>query len=142
MALLVLAHMLYPYPQRKPNSNENLAIAIELLNAYDIMDMVENITCFQTYSTVWLGFFYMSLIISALHVAFPISLTEEDEKDPLKGRVLSSIITLIFTDIMFAILRLRVMVYGKDTQVGFNFFSKNVMAAICRLPLIVKAFCS
>ena len=134
--------MLYPYLQRKPNSNENLAIAIELLNAYDIMDMVENITCFQTYSTVWLGFFYMSLIISALHVAFPISLTEEDEKDPLKGRVLSSIITLIFTDIMFAILRLRVMIYGKDTQVGFNFFSKNVMAAICRLSLIVKACCS
>ena len=75
-------------------------------------------------------------------MAFPISLTEEDEKDSLKGRVLSSIITLIFTDIMFVILRLRVMVYGKDTQVGFNFFSKNVMAAICRLPLIVKAFCS
>ena len=142
MALLVLAHMLYPYPQRKPNSNENLAIAIELLNAYDIMDMVENITCFQTYSTVWLGFFYMSLIISALHVAFPISLTEDDERDPIKGRILSSIITLIFTDFMFAILRLCVMVYGKDTQLGFKFFSKNVMAAICRFSLIVKAICS
>ena len=130
--------MLYPYPQRKSNPDENLAIAIELLNAYDIMDMVEYITCFQTYSTVLLGLFYMSLIISALHVAFPISLSEEDKEDPKKGRILSSTITLIFTDIMFAILRLYVMIYGKDTQLGFNFFSKNVMAAICRSSLIVK----
>ena len=130
--------MLYPYPQRTSKPNENLAIAIELLNAYDIMDMVENITCFQTYSAFLLGLFYMSLMISALHVAFPISLSEEDDRDPKKGRILSSIITLIFTDIMFAILRLCVMIYGKDAQLGFNFFSKNVMAAICRFFLIGK----
>lgn len=130
--------MLYPYPQRDSNPNENLAIAIELLNAYDIMDMVENITCFQKYSTFLLALFYMSLIISTLHVAFPIGLSEEDERDPKKGRILSSIITLIFTDIMFAILRLYVMVHEKDTQLGFNFFSKNVMAAICRFSLIAK----
>ena len=75
-------------------------------------------------------------------MVFPISLSEEDERDPQKGRILSSVITLIFTDIMFAILLFRVMIYGKDTQLGFNFFSKNVMAAICRFFLILKTICS
>lgn len=55
IALLVLALILYPYPQRiydendqeNPikHSNEHFAIAIEFLNAYDIMDVVENVMC-------------------------------------------------------------------------------------------------
>ena len=136
---MVLAHLVYPYPQRKNKPDERFAIAIEALNAYDIMDFVEIITCIQTYSTGWLVLFFIALAVSTLRLAFPISLTEDDEDDPQFGRILSSAITLVFTDILFAIMRGHVMVQEDSVQLGFNFFSKNVMSAFCRLFLIVRA---
>ena len=136
---MVLAHMVYPYPQRSNKPDKHFAIAIEALNAYDIMDFVEIITCIQTYSTGWLVLFFIVVAVSTLRMAFPISLTEEDEDNPQFGRILSSAITLVFTDILFAIMRGHVMVQEDTLQIGFNFFSKNVMSAFCRLFLIVRA---
>lgn len=137
--LIVLAHLAYPYPQRRNKPDERFAIAIEALNAYDIMDFVENITCIQTYSTGWSVLLFIALAMSTLRLAFPISLIEEDEDDPLCGRILSSTITLVFTDVLFAIMRGHVMVQENSLQLGFNFFSKNVMSAFCRLFLIGRA---
>lgn len=142
IALLILAHVLYPYPIRRGNKNhDHFAIAIELLNAYDIMDVVDNISCIQTYSTVWFAIFFIALAVSAFHLAFPIGLTEKDRCDPQWGRIISSIITLMFTDMAFAVIRGKVMLHEKNVQLGFNFFSKNVMAALWRICLITKAFC-
>ena len=137
--LIVLAHLVYPYPQRRNKPDQRFAIAIEALNAYDIMDFVENITCIQTYSTGWSVLLFIALAVSTLRLAFPISLIEEDEDDPLCGRILSSTITLVFTDVLFAIMRGHVMIQENSLQLGFNFFSKNVMSAFCRVFLIVRA---
>ena len=103
------------------------------------MDVVDNISCIQTYSTFWLAFFFIALAVSAFHLAFPIGLTEEDQDDPQCGRIVSSIVALIFTDISFAVIRGKVMFHEKNVQLGFNFFSKNIMAALWRICLIIKA---
>lgn len=47
----------------------------------------------------------------------------------------------MFTDVAFAVIRGKVMLHEKNVQLGFNFFSKNVMAALWRICLITKAFC-
>ena len=145
---MVVALILYPYPQRVfdeqdpdesiQRSNERFTIAIEFLNAYDIMDLVENVMYIQTYSTGWVVVFYLALVVSTFHLAFPISLTEEDSNDPQWGRIASSVVTLIFTDIFFAFIRGKVMLSEKSLQLGFNFFSKNILAGICRTFLIIK----
>ena len=44
---MVLAHMVYPYPQRSNKPDEHFAIAIETLNAYDIMDFVKSSHVFK-----------------------------------------------------------------------------------------------
>ena len=102
------------------------------------MDLVENVMCIQTYSTGWVVVFYLALVVSTFHLAFPISLTEEDSNDPQWGRIASSVVTLIFTDIFFAFIRGKVMLSEKSLQLGFNFFSKNILAGICRTFLIIK----
>ena len=145
---MVVALILYPYPQRVfdeqdpdesiQRSNERFTIAIEFLNAYDIMDLVENVMCIQTYSTGWVVVFYLALVVSTFHLAFPISFTEEDSNDPQWGRIASSVVTLVFTDIFFAFIRGKVMLSEKSLQLGFNFFSKNILAGICRTFLIIK----
>lgn len=151
IALLVLALILYPYPQRIfdendqedpiKRSNERFAIAIEFLNAYDIMDVVENVMCIQTYSVVWMVVFYFALAFSALHLAFPISLSDEDANDHQSAGIVSSLVTLTSTDIAFAAIRGKVMFTENSFQLGFNFFSKNIFAGICRTCLIMKVIC-
>ena len=86
--MLVISHIVYPYPQRRMKTSEKIAVTLQFLEVFDIMDIVENITCFQTYSREWLALFYFSLAVSSIHLAFPISVTEEDEKDPIWGRIL------------------------------------------------------
>lgn len=130
---------MYPYPKRRNKNYERFAIAVEFLNAYDIMDVIDNISCIQTYSVGWFVFFFVALAVSALHLAFPISLIKEDENDSECRRILSSLVTLVFTDISFAIIRGFVMFHEDSLQLGFNFFSKNVTVASWRLYLIMKS---
>ena len=137
---MILVQFLYPYPKRRnQNRFDNIAIAIDTLNAFDIMALVDNISCIQPYSTRGLLFFFITLAVSAFHLAFPIGLINEDEVDPRTGRTSIFLVTPIFTDIFFVIIRGHMMVYEDSLQLGLNFFSKNVVAGIWRLCLIGKA---
>ena len=136
---MVFTYILYPYPNRKYERGEIFAIAIEFLNAFDIMDLVENIGCIQSYTDGWIWPFYIALGFSAILLAFPVGLTEKDEHDPQGIRIISSVMTLIFTDVLFCIIRCYVMVKEKSVQLGFNFFLKNLLAAVCRIILICKS---
>ena len=138
IALLVLVHIVYPYPKRSYRTHERLGFSMEFLNAYDIMDIVENISCVQA-DDGWIVFYYFALGISVIHLAFPIGLTGEEEEDPEWRKILSSAVTLIFTDISFAIIRAHVMAREKSFQIGFNFLAKNIMATIYRICLIFNA---
>ena len=136
---MVLTYILYPYPDRKYERGEKAAIAIEFLNAFDIMDLVENIGCIQSYTVGWVRLFYIALAVSTILLAFPVGLTEDDEHDPQGYRIISSAMTLIFTDVLFCIIRGHVMIKEESVQSGFNFFLKNLLAAICRFILICKS---
>ena len=141
IALLVLFQIIYPYPKRPYRTHERLGISMEFLNAYDIMDVVENISCVQM-DDGWIAFYFIGLGISVIHLAFPVGLTGEEEEDPQWGKILSSAVTLIFTDISFAIIRAHVMAQEKTFQIGFNFLSKNMMATVYRICLIFNAIAS
>ena len=131
---------MYPYPKRRnQNQFNNIAIAVDILNAFDIMALVDNVSRIQPYSFEGLLLFFVTLAVSAFHLAFPIGLKEEDEVDPRPGRISIFLVTPILTDIFFVITRGQVMVYEDSLQLGFNFFSKNLVAGIWRLCLIGKA---
>lgn len=98
--------------------------------------MVADIMCFQTYSSGWKFYFFLAIGVSALMLAFPIALTEDDEQDAYWGRCLSSSLTLVFTDVSFAILRGYVLFYEKQLQAGFTFFLKNIIVSIIRIILV------
>ena len=123
---MILVQFVYPYPKRRnQNRFDNIAIAIDILNAFDIMAFVDNISCIQPYSTGGLLFFFITLAVSAFQLAFPIGLIDEDEVDPRPGRTLIFLVTPIFTDIFFAIIRGHMMVYEDSLQLGFIFFFKK-----------------
>ena len=103
------------------------------------MDLVENIGCIQSYRVGWIVvIFYIALGFSTLLLAFPVGLTEDDEDDPPRCRILSSLMTLIFTDVLFCFIRLYVMIKNGSAQSGLNFFVKNLLAAFFRGELIYK----
>lgn len=132
----MLTYIIYPFPDRSYSFAEKMAIGMEFLNALDIMDMVADIMCFQTYSSGWKFYFFLAIGVSALMLAFPIALTEDDEQDAYWGRCLSSSLTLVFTDVSFAILRGYVLFYEKQLQAGFTFFLKNIIVSIIRIILV------
>ena len=101
---------MYPYPKRQNKNYERFAIAVEFVSVYDIMDVINNSPCIQTCSVGWFVFFFVELAVSALHLVFSISLIKEDENDSQCRRILSSLFTLVFTDISFAIIRGFVMI--------------------------------
>ena len=137
---MILVQFVYPYPKRRnQNQFNNIAIAVDILNAFDIMALVDNVSCIQPYSFEGLLLFFVTLAVSAFHLAFPIGLKEEDEVDPRPGRISIFLVTPILTDIFFVITRSQVMVYEDSLQLGFNFLSKNLVAGIWRLCLIGKA---
>ena len=122
---MILVQFVYPYPKRRSqNRFDNIAIAIDTLNAFDIMALVDNISCIQPYSTRGLLFFFITLAVSAFHLAFPIGLINEDDFDPRTGRTSIFLVTPIFTDIFFVIIRGHMMVYEDSLQLGLIFFQK------------------
>lgn len=140
MIILVLTHLLYPFPNRHYKRGELYAIGIEFLNAFDIMDLVADIGCVQSYQTGWLVWFFIATGASTLLLAFPCGLEDRDDEDPKPLQRWTSILTLLFTDISFFILRSVVIHNEKSVQSGFNFLMKNLLAAVIRFVLIVKSF--
>ena len=60
------------------------AIAVEFLNAFDILDMVTDIGCIQTYEVGWFILYFIALGVSSLLLACPAGLDKDDDDDPQK----------------------------------------------------------
>ena len=80
MVILLLTYIVYPFPRRAYELGAYLALAIEFLNAFDIMDMLGDLAFVRGYGISWLLFYYFSLGISVLLLSFPIKI-EEDTVD-------------------------------------------------------------
>lgn len=133
--------MIYPYPDKKYSNEEKFTLAIAGLNAYDIMDLVEKTPYIETYPFFWLILLGIALTVSTFLMAFTIPLFGDTEFQhrffPHWKGILCSFATLLFTDILFALIRLKMMIAEGSLAMGFNFFSKNILAAVCRLVFIV-----
>ena len=80
ITLLVLFHIIYPYPKRPYRTHKRLSFSMEFLNACDIMD-IENYSCLRA-DDGWTALYFLALEVSVIHLAFPVSLTGEEEEDP------------------------------------------------------------
>ncbi|XP_065647915.1 uncharacterized protein LOC105844167 isoform X2 [Hydra vulgaris] len=78
MPVLLLTFLIYPLPQRAYSGAEYLAIALEFMNAFDIMDMVPDIFYIRGYGNGWFVIFYASLGISVIMLSFPVKIETDD----------------------------------------------------------------
>ena len=91
MFVLMTTFMIYPLPRRGYTLQEYLGLALEFLNAFDIMDMTGDIAFARKYGGVWRATFFISLGISSLSLAFPIKIESDDFIWPQKIVVCATI---------------------------------------------------
>ena len=78
MPLLMFSFIIYPLPQKAYVLSEYLGIALEFMNAFDIMDMLSDLSFALQYGTIWVVVYYLSMSISAILIAFPVKIENED----------------------------------------------------------------
>lgn len=77
MIILLLTYIIYPLPRRSYDIGAYLALAIEFLNAFDIMDMLGDIAFIRNYDVGWRSIYYLSMGISVLLLSFPINIEDD-----------------------------------------------------------------
>ena len=131
MVILLLAYMLYPFPKRAYVLGEYLAIAIEFMNAFDIMDMQSDIKFVIHYGLFWVVLYYASLGTSTVLLAFPVKIEDETDesnsstKFGLWKKTIKTLFVVIFTDVLFATIRSLSSAELPFTQPGGRFASKR-----------------
>ena len=143
MVILLLAYMLYPFPKRAYVLGEYLAIAIEFINAFDIMDMQSDIKFVIHYGPAWVALYYASLGTSTVLLAFPIKIEDDtvESKSSTKfgfWKTIKALFVVIFTDVLFATIRLKIMIDEKSAEYGFNMAVKNILLAILHFCYLLK----
>ena len=78
MPLLMFSFIIYPLPQKAYVLSEYLGIALEFMNAFDIMDMLSDLSFTLQYGLIWVVVYYLSMSISAILIAFPVKIENED----------------------------------------------------------------
>ncbi|XP_057314587.1 uncharacterized protein LOC130655804 [Hydractinia symbiolongicarpus] len=141
MPVLVITNLIYPLPIRVNKAAGTASAMVGFLNAFDISDVMVDYKYIQHYSTATEVWFFISIIISVILLAFPIGLDEEDKDDPDVGRVLKSFLSLVFTDLSFLVLRCMVMYEEDSLSMGLSFAYKNAISAFISIYLILKYFC-
>ncbi|XP_057314589.1 uncharacterized protein LOC130655805 isoform X2 [Hydractinia symbiolongicarpus] len=143
MPVLVMTNLIYPLPvrEKKNKAAGTASVMIGFLNAFDISDVITDYKYIQHYNTATEVWFFVSIVISIILLAFPIGLDEEDEDDPRDGRILKSIVSLIFTDVSFCVLRSIVMHKENSLAMGLVFAYKNAISACISIYLISKECC-
>ena len=144
MVILLLAYMLYPFPKRAYVLGEYLAIAIEFMNAFDIMDMQSDIKFVIHYGPSWVALYYASLGTSTVLLAFPIKIEDDTDesnsstKFGLWKKTIKALFVVIFTDVLFATIRLKIMIDEKSAEYGFNMAVKNIFLAILHFCYLLR----
>lgn len=140
--LLVMTNLIYPLPIREKNKAAGTAsVMIGLLNAFDISNVITDYKYIQHNNTASKDWFFVSVVISVILLAFPIGLDNEDNDDIENGRIVKSAVSLIFTDVSFFVLRCIVMHKEKSLIMGLNFAYKNVIFAFISIYFILKNCC-
>ena len=78
MLVMLLTFVIYPLPRRAYTYSEYIAVGVEFMNAFDTMDMISDLEFVQKYGPGWEVVFYISLGITAVLIAFPIKIDDDD----------------------------------------------------------------
>ena len=135
--VLIFTNMIYPYPEDE-NTMSTLSNAFA---AFDIMDMAElmfgDVGCYQTYGAGGLFFFYLGLGVSIILTAFSYGLEQHKEKHN-KNDWYSTLMNMVFNDLLFFLLRVTTMVKQKHAYFGVIFATKELMSFISRSYMLYK----
>ncbi|XP_057317724.1 uncharacterized protein LOC130662810 isoform X1 [Hydractinia symbiolongicarpus] len=139
VVLLSINYFIFPYPKRRFRTGEIFAVSLEFLDAFDMLDLITDTGCVQTYEEGFQLIYYISLTVTALLLAFPISMEAKGKKIRWIRIVIYSF-TFLFTDVCFSIIRIKVMYSEQDVFHGFHFLMKNILAAVFRFWFIVATW--
>ncbi|XP_066918739.1 uncharacterized protein [Clytia hemisphaerica] len=133
--IMVGTKMLYPDPEGTELNN--------LINGFamlDIIDMAElmfgDVVCFQNYEKGLLGVFYLALVVSALLTTFYSGLEQYQKGEYHWGDFWTTLLSLIFNDILFFALRVEKMRRERHGYFGMIFTCKEGMSCIIRFLLM------
>ena len=127
--------MLYPFPK-------NLLFLATGMAAIDILDMAElmfgDAGCIQNEDTIWQVFFYLAIGASTILTSFYWGLEGvEENEDPKMMDYVATLSSLIFNDLLFLVLRCRVMHVQKEAYLSILFPIKEIFSSICRIGFIL-----
>ncbi|XP_057317727.1 uncharacterized protein LOC130662810 isoform X4 [Hydractinia symbiolongicarpus] len=78
IVLININYFIFPYPKRRFRTGEIFAVSLEFLDAFDMMDLITDTGCVQTYDDGYQVIYYMGLIITAFLLAFPVSMEKKE----------------------------------------------------------------
>ena len=110
--------------------------------AFDTLDMAElmfgDAGCIQDYGTGWQVIFYLALGMSAIMTTFYWGLEGLDKDDePGTPDYIATVLGLIFNDVLFLIVRCKVMDVQHDTYLSLLFPIKESFSIFVRLGFII-----
>ena len=134
-------------------------MAIEFLNIYDIMDLLKDLACLKYIKGPWRAIKYVSMGISVLLICIPLDISK-DLLQPERGndnqneanqterpeeameescmRIFKLITTIIFMNISFTVMRVRVMVEYETIDNGFIMSVKNCILLVLHSIYVVR----
>lgn len=159
-----------------------LGLAMELINVFDIMEMMADFKYMHKYERIWEVLYYMAIGMAMVLISFPIeisaddltcsrksnrkkiksdeinelqNLTISDDKDDgfededqadyatynmkiLLPKIMKVAFTMLFNNIMFAMIRLKVMITEQSVEHGFAMITKNFILIALHLCYIRK----
>ena len=76
--ILFLTYVLYPRSCKEIALSEYLGLAMELVNIFDIMNIIPDIKYISNYGTAWVVVFDASVGIALLSIIFPLEISTDD----------------------------------------------------------------
>ena len=136
---LIITSMLYPFPEE----TSSFATGMTVFNSLDMAElMFGDAGCIQNESIAWRITFYFALGVAAILTCFHWGLeglgSKEDE--PKRKDYASSIISLLFNDSLFLVLRCKVMDF-ESAYLNLLFPMKELFTIFCKIGLIIYYFC-
>lgn len=139
LLVLIINSMVYPYPKNTENFSTSLGIGFA---AFDVLDLSEltfsDIGCILNYNGGWQTAFYLALGMSAIMTTFYCGLENlDDENNPKFSDFLSTAINWVFNDVLYLVVRSKVIHEQKHAYFTLIFMMKECLSVVLRGMIFV-----